>query len=125
MSIAAAAVLYVAAPEICERFGKPGATHLLQLASLALPLLCTSRVCAACVLGFGLTGRSSTITAAQNVTRLLVTVPLVLLLPDVTALGLGLRDRRARRHACSRSGCCARPARTSWRRRAIAGRCAR
>ena len=89
MSCFAAAVLYVAAPEICERFGKPGATHLLQLASLALPLLCTSRVCAACVLGFGLTGRSSTITAAQNVTRLLVTVPLVLLLPDVTALGLG------------------------------------
>ena len=89
MSTAAAAILYVAAPEICERFGKPGATHLLQLASLALPLLCTSRVCAACVLGFGLTGRSSTITAAQNVTRLLVTVPLVLLLPDVTALGLG------------------------------------
>ena len=86
---AGAVALYFLAPEICERFHKPEATHLLQLASLALPLLCTSRVCAACVLGFGLTGRSSTITAAQNVTRLLVTVPLVLLLADVTALGVG------------------------------------
>jgi O-antigen/teichoic acid export membrane protein len=89
LSTAAAVALYFLAPEICARFHKPEATHLLQLASLALPLLCTSRVCAACVLGFGLTGRSSTITAAQNVTRLLVTVPLVLLLADVTALGVG------------------------------------
>ena len=89
LSTAAAGALFFLAPEICARFHKPEATHLLQLASLALPLLCTSRVCAACVLGFGLTGRSSTITAAQNVTRLLVTVPLVLLLADVTALGLG------------------------------------
>ena len=46
-------------------------------------------MCAACVLGFGLTGRSSTITVAQNLTRLLVTVPLVLLIADVTALGVG------------------------------------
>jgi O-antigen/teichoic acid export membrane protein len=89
LSTAGAVALYFLAPEICARFHKPEATHLLQLASLALPLLCTSRVCAACVLGFGLTGRSSTITAAQNVTRLLVTVPLVLLLADVTALGVG------------------------------------
>jgi len=89
LSTAGAVALYFLAPEICARFHKPEATHLLQLASLALPLLCTSRVCAACVLGFGLTGRSSTITAAQNVTRLLVTVPLVLLLADVTALGAG------------------------------------
>jgi O-antigen/teichoic acid export membrane protein len=89
LSTAGAVALYFLAPEICARFHKPEATHLLQLASLALPLLCTSRVCAACVLGFGLTGRSSTITAAQNVTRLLVTVPLVLLLTDVTALGVG------------------------------------
>ena len=89
LSTAGAVALYFLAPEICARFHKPEAAHLLQLASLALPLLCTSRVCAACVLGFGLTGRSSTITAAQNVTRLLVTVPLVLLLADVTALGVG------------------------------------
>jgi O-antigen/teichoic acid export membrane protein len=89
LSTVAAGALFLLAPEICDRFHKPGATHLLQLASLALPLICTSRVCAACVLGFGLTGRSSTITAAQNLTRLLVTVPLVLLLADVTALGLG------------------------------------
>jgi O-antigen/teichoic acid export membrane protein len=89
LSTIAAGVLFLLAHDICERFSKPGATHLLQLAALALPLLCTSRVCAACVLGFGLTGRSSTITAAQNVTRLLVTVPLVLVLADVTALGLG------------------------------------
>jgi O-antigen/teichoic acid export membrane protein len=89
LSTIAAGALFLLAPEICDRFHKPGATHLLQLASLALPLICTSRVCAACVLGFGLTGRSSTITAAQNATRLLVTVPLVLLLADVTALGLG------------------------------------
>jgi O-antigen/teichoic acid export membrane protein len=82
-------VLFILAPDICDRFNKPEATHMLRLASLALPLLCASRVCAACVLGFGLTGRSSTITAAQNVTRLLVTVPLVLLIADVTALGLG------------------------------------
>jgi O-antigen/teichoic acid export membrane protein len=82
-------VLFILAPEICARFHKPEAAHMLRLASLALPLLCASRVCAACVLGFGLTGRSSTITAAQNVTRLLVTVPLVLLISDVTALGLG------------------------------------
>ena len=89
LSTIAAVALFWLAPAICARFDKPEATHLLQLASLALPLLCTSRVCAACVLGFGLTGRSSTITAAQNVTRLLVTVPLVLLISDVTALGLG------------------------------------
>ena len=89
LSTLAAGALFLLAPAICERFNKPEATHLLQLAALALPLLCTSRVCAACVLGFGLTGRSSTITAAQNVTRLLVTVPLVLLLADVTALGVG------------------------------------
>jgi O-antigen/teichoic acid export membrane protein len=89
LSTVAAGALFLLAPDICERFSKPGATHLLQLAALALPLLCTSRVCAACVLGFGLTGRSSTITAAQNVTRLLVTVPLVLVLADVTALGMG------------------------------------
>jgi O-antigen/teichoic acid export membrane protein len=89
LSTVTAGALFLLAPDICERFNKPGATHLLQLAALALPLLCTSRVCAACVLGFGLTGRSSTITAAQNVTRLLVTVPLVLVLADVTALGLG------------------------------------
>jgi O-antigen/teichoic acid export membrane protein len=89
LSTAGAVALYFLAPEICARFHKPEATHLLQLASLALPLLCTSRLCAACVLGFGLTGRSSTITAAQNVSRLLVTVPLVLLLADVTALGVG------------------------------------
>jgi O-antigen/teichoic acid export membrane protein len=82
-------VLFILAPDICARFHKPEATHMLRLASLALPLLCASRVCAACVLGFGLTGRSSTITAAQNVTRLLVTVPLVLLIADVTALGYG------------------------------------
>ncbi len=66
LSTVAAGALYLLAPEICERFNKPGATHLLQLAVLALPLLCASRVCAACVLGFGLTGRSSTISAAQN-----------------------------------------------------------
>jgi O-antigen/teichoic acid export membrane protein len=89
LSSIAAAALFLLAPEICERFNKPEATHLLRLAALALPLLCTSRVCAACVLGFGLTGRSSTITAAQNVARLLVTVPLVLVLADVTALGVG------------------------------------
>jgi O-antigen/teichoic acid export membrane protein len=89
LSTLAAATLFLLAPEICDRFNKPEATHLLQLAALALPLLCTSRVCAACVLGFGLTGRSSTITAAQNVARLLVTVPLVLVLADVTALGVG------------------------------------
>jgi len=89
LSTVAAGALFLLAPEICERFSKPGATHLLQLAALALPLICTSRVCAACVLGFGLTGRSSTITAAQNVTRLLVTVPLVLVLADITALGMG------------------------------------
>ena len=89
MSTAGAVILFILAPEICARFDKPEATHLLRLASLALPLLCTSRVCAACVLGFGLTGRSSTITAAQNLARLVVTVPLVLLLADVTALGLG------------------------------------
>jgi O-antigen/teichoic acid export membrane protein len=89
LSTAGAVALFFLAPDICERFHKPEATHMLQLASLALPLLCTSRVCAACVLGFGLTGRSSTITAAQNITRLLVTVPLVLLFADVTALGFG------------------------------------
>ena len=89
LSTAGAVALFFLAPEICARFHKPEATHMLQLASLALPLLCTSRVCAACVLGFGLTGRSSTITAAQNITRLLVTVPLVLLFADVTALGFG------------------------------------
>ena len=89
LSTAGAVALFILAPEICERFDKPEATHLLRLASLALPLLCTSRVCAACVLGFGLTGRSSTITVAQNLTRLLVTVPLVLLIADVTALGVG------------------------------------
>ncbi|MDX6561919.1 MAG: hypothetical protein QOD65_1733 [Gaiellales bacterium] len=89
LSTFAAAALFILAPDICERFDKPEATHLLRLAALALPLLCTSRVCAACVLGFGLTGRSSTITAAQNVARLLVTVPLVLVLADVTALGVG------------------------------------
>ena len=89
MSTLAAVLLYLLAPEICERFNKPEATHLLRLAAIALPLLCTSRVCAACVLGFGLTGRSSTITAAQNVARLLVTVPLVLVFADITALGVG------------------------------------
>jgi O-antigen/teichoic acid export membrane protein len=89
LSIAGMVALFILAPTICARFGKPEAAHMLRLASLALPLLCASRVCAACVLGFGLTGRSSTITAAQNVTRLLVTVPLVLLISDVTALGLG------------------------------------
>ena len=89
LSTLAAGALFLLAPEICERFNKPEATHLLQLAALALPLLCTSRVCAACVLGFGLTGRSSTISAAQNLARLLVTVPLVLALADVTALGVG------------------------------------
>jgi len=89
LSTVGAVALFVLAPDICARFHKPEATHMLRLASLALPLLCTSRVCAACVLGFGMTGRSSTITAAQNITRLLVTVPLVLLLADVTALGFG------------------------------------
>jgi O-antigen/teichoic acid export membrane protein len=89
LSTLAMAALFVFAGEICTGIGHPEATHMLRLASLALPLLCASRICAACVLGFGLTGRSSTITAAQNITRLLVTVPLVLLIADVTALGLG------------------------------------
>jgi O-antigen/teichoic acid export membrane protein len=127
LSTIAAGALYLLAPAICERFSKPEATHLLQLAVLALPLLCASRVCAACVLGFGLTGRSSTITAAQNLTRLLVTVPLVLLLADVTALGVGFAIAGLAgtifaiwllRNVCPRIF---EPARDSWQLRSMIG----
>jgi O-antigen/teichoic acid export membrane protein len=127
LSTLAAGILYLLAPEICERFNKPEATHLLRLAVLALPLLCASRVCAACVLGFGLTGRSSTITAAQNVTRLLVTVPLVLLLADVEALGVGFAIAGLAGTAFAiwllRSACprILAPARDSWNLRSMIG----